>query len=89
MHLCYHPHFDWLRAHGYQWGINRILKSENPANLYPPPLKLSENFRKHPCLKKNDEKVLFDFIHLWESFFNNILWYNDRRRFRLIEKSKH
>ena len=57
MHLCYHPHFDWLPARGYQWGINRILQSENPANLYPPlPLKLSKNFHKYLCLNKTTKK---------------------------------
>ena len=40
-------------------------------------------------LEQNDEKVLFDFIYLWESFFNNILGYNDLRLFRFIEKQEN
>ena len=57
IHLFYHPHFDWLRAHGYQWGINKILQSENPANFYPTlPLKLSENLHKYPYLNKTTKR---------------------------------
>ena len=53
MHLCYHPHFDWLPARGYQWGSMEYYRARiRQISIPPRPLKLSENFHKYPCLNK-------------------------------------